>query len=144
MGMKFEERPYGPDSTPEEVSALEQSVSIHEPEVLRWEEIPVQSIFHLGIVGRRLHELSQPWAHYDLLIDLTAARPPSAKVRAALRRLFTDQPKLRRTVVFTEKNLMLSIAAKLVLTNSGLRNFAVYKTCGEALEDLRNVQRRAQ
>lgn len=137
--MELEARAYGPDSSPQEIEAIEQRIYMHETGALYWHEIPIQSPFHVGIVNRRLHELSRKLEHYDLIIDLSTARPPDTRARAALREMFNEQVKLRRTAVLTKKNFMLGALARLVLSNSGLRNFGICRTLPEALESLRQA-----
>jgi hypothetical protein len=146
MTFKFEARPYGPDSTPQEIQAIKDRISVHSPGVLCWKEVPVQSIFQFDLFEQRLNELSKDLPYYDLIIDLTEAHPPSADCRERLKPLFTGQTKMRRVAVFTEKNFMLNIAAKFVLGGSvGLKSFSVYKTREAALEDLRrNAQSAAK
>lgn len=140
MRYKFEARPYGPGSTPEQVQAIRDCIYLHAPNIIYWRELPVQSVFQFDLFEQRLNELSQDITHYDLLIDLTEAMPPNGECRERLKPLFSGQGKMRRVAVFTGKNFMLNIAAKFVLGSSvGLKNFSVSKTLDAAIEDCRRA-----
>ena len=143
MAYVFENRAYGPESTPEEIQAMQECITIHEPGILLWRELPVQSLFSLDVVEERLQILTRDLDRYDLLIDLVRATPPSPAVRARLKRIFTSQAKLGRVAVFTGKNVMLNVAAKFVLGGSvGLRKYSVHRDAEEALDELRHAPKR--
>jgi hypothetical protein len=136
MALELEARPYGPDSTPEEIQAIKARITVFRSNILMYYEAPVQSEFQLGLFGERMHELSEGMEYYDLLIDLTAAKPPSALVREQLRKLFGSQPKLRRAAVYTGRNFMLNVAARFVLGSIGLKDYSIYKTQADAVAAL--------
>jgi hypothetical protein len=143
MSYVFENRAYGPESTPEEVQAIKECITVHEPGILLWRELPVHSLFSLDVVEERLQLLIRDLDRYDLLVDLVRAAPPSPAVRERLKRIFKSQAKLGRVAVFTERNFMLNVAAKFVLGGSvGLRKFSVHRTAEEALEELRHAPER--
>jgi hypothetical protein len=133
--MELEARPYGPDSTPEEIKAIEACIAVLGNGIVTYKEVPIPSTFQLDIFERQMTALGDPKG-YRLLIDLTNAQPPSAPIRERLKRLFQSQP-LTRVSVFTGKNFMLNIAAKFVLGGVlGLKNVTIHKTRDEALEAL--------
>jgi hypothetical protein len=138
MTMKLEARAYGPDSSADEIRAIEERISVYEPGVLMYAEAPVQSEFQLDIFERRMNELGDRGG-YRLLIDLTEAKPPGATVRARLQKLFASQP-LQAVAIFTGRNFMLNIAAKFVLGGIGLKKFTVHTTQDDALKALRDVR----
>lgn len=136
MAVKFEPRPYGPESTPEELKAIEDRIYLYETGIVMYKELPVQSMFQLDIFERRMTELGDRNG-YSLLIDLTEAKPPNATIRARLQRLYGSQP-LRKVGVFTGRNFMLNIAAKFVLGGIGLKAFSVHTTLDQALGAIRD------
>jgi hypothetical protein len=139
MVYSFEQRPYGPDSTSQEVQAIQDCIQLSEPGIVSWRELPIQSLFHLDLFEKRLKELTRDLDSFDLLVDLVQAAPPPPEIRARLQHLFKAQEKIRRIAVFTGKNFMLNVAAKFVLGGSvGLRNFSVHKSREQALEELRH------
>jgi hypothetical protein len=138
MALGIEARPYGPESTPEEIAALKERVYVHSPGVIMYREVPVMTLFQLGLFEEKLNELSAALDSYALIIDLTETEAPSAPIRARLKELFVGQTKMRQTVVYTGKNFMLNVAAKFVLAQAGLRSFSVHKTREQALEALRS------
>src|SRR5262245_2619789 len=107
MALELEARPYGPDSTPEEIAALRERVMRLADNLLMYQEVPIPSLFQVGVFREKLDTLAADMTHFDLIVDLTAAKPPNAEVREALRKLFTSQPKMQRVAVFTGRNFML-------------------------------------
>jgi hypothetical protein len=99
-------------------------------------EVPVPSPFQVRLFKTRLDEVSANLSSYDLLIDLTVAKPPNAEVREALKGLFGSQTKIRKIGVYTGRNFMLNVAARFVLGSVGMRDFTVHKTLEEALKSL--------
>jgi hypothetical protein len=137
MAIQLEARSYGEDSTPEEIAAIRERVYVYRPpNVLMYVEVPVPSAYQLKIFGERMTELSASMDHFDLLIDLTHAKPPSAEIREVLKHVFKAQQKMRRAAVFTGRNFMLNVAARFVLGSIGLREFTVDKTLQDALRSL--------
>jgi hypothetical protein len=137
MAVQLEARAYGEDSTPDEIAAIRGRISVYRaPNILMYFEVPVPSPFQIKLFSERLNELSAGLERYDLIIDLTIAKPPNAAVREGLKQLFKGQTKLRRAAVFTGRNFMLNVAARFVLGSIGLPEFSVDKTLEEALKSL--------
>ena len=74
MTKKIEARPYGPDSTPEEIEAIRARLTWYEPGILLWRELPVQTIFSVRIkmirLGEMVKEVNGPITE---LVDLSEA-----------------------------------------------------------------------
>jgi hypothetical protein len=136
MPLELESRPYGEDSTPQEIEAIRARVYKYSDNLIMYNEVPIPSRFQLRHFEERMNEISAQMDHYDLLIDLTAAQPPGAEIREQLKTLFSKQKKLRKTAVFTGRNFMLNVAARFVLGRAGLREFSVHKSQEDALEAL--------
>jgi hypothetical protein len=134
MPLELESRPYGEDSTPQEIEAIRARVYPYKDNLIMYNEVPVPSRFQLQHFEERMNEIAKTVDYYDLLIDLTVAQPPGAEIREQLKKLFGGQKKLRKTAVFTGRNFMLNVAARFVLGRAGLREFSVHKTLDEALE----------
>ena len=139
--MPIEAKAYGPDSTPEEVKALRDLVSLHQEGVILLQEPPVVSEFQADVCYGRIEELLRAHPRSALIIDLRQTGRPSAEVREVLRRWFVRLgDRLRSVAVFTGKNFLLNIAAKFVLAGVP-QPFSVHKTLEEAEEAVRNVAR---
>jgi hypothetical protein len=137
MGHVPEQRPYNEDSTPEEIAAIRERISVYRPpDLLMYAEMPVPSPFACRIFKEQFDVLTADLPQYDLILDLTVAKVPDAVVREALKKLFGSQAKLRRAAVFTERNLLLNMAARYVLGSVGLRDITVHRTLEEALKAL--------
>src|SRR5262245_19822437 len=115
MTHKIEARAYGPDSTPEQKQAIKDRIFLHEPGIVCMREMPVQHVFHYSVFEERINEVIKDVLHYDLLIDLIEAAPPSAEVRERIKLFFAAQPKLRRVGIFTGKNFAVNLVAKFLL-----------------------------
>jgi hypothetical protein len=137
MAIELQARPYGDESTPDEVAAIRDRVWLYRaPDLIMYFEVPVPSPFQIRLFGKKLDELTANLKQYDLLVDLTHAKPPGAEVREALKEMFGKQPKCRKVGVFTGRNFMLNVAARFVLGSVGLKDFTVSKTLEEALKTL--------
>jgi hypothetical protein len=137
MTYKFEARPYGPESTPEEIEAMRACIYEYQPGILYWRELPVQSLYQIDIFEQRLNQATADWTYYDLIVDMVEAAPPSAEIRQRLRQLIAGQSKLRRAAIFTGKNFLVNIAVKFITgAILGPKNAGLYNTVEEAHEAL--------
>lgn len=131
-------RPYGPDSTPEEVAAIRARMRLLEPGILIWQELPIQTVFSVRIAAEKLNELIETGKKAKELVDLREATSPSREVRNELGRLYKDHPKLTHIAIVTGKNYLMNVAARFI---SVLLGFGVkctfHSTMEEALEALR-------
>jgi hypothetical protein len=137
--VQIEARAYGPDSSPEEIEAIRRRISLLRDDVILYREMPVQSPFHLDLFQEELVRLAKTLPAIALLIDLTEAKPPNARTRERLREIFRGLTNLRAAAVFTERNFVLNIAAKFVLSGLGLRSYTIHTTREEALKALANA-----
>lgn len=137
--MKLERRTYGPESSPGEIKAIKDRIYLRASDVVMYEELQVQSVFHLDLFEEKLHELARGLRSYGLLIDLTEAEFPGAEIRARLKRLFASQAKLRAIAVYTGRNFLINAAAKYVLNEPYLPPFSVHTTEEEALAALARI-----
>ena len=131
--LKLEAREYGPDSTPAEIEAIQARLYLMRPGVVMYREAPVPSPFQIGVFGEKLRRIAADLAAYDMIMDLSEAKPPGSRCREALRELFTAEPKLQRVAVFTGGNFIINSVAKLLLKNCGVRNLTMCKDEAEAL-----------
>jgi hypothetical protein len=135
MGITLEQRQYGEDSTPDEIAAIRERLSVYRPpDLFMYLEMPAPSPFACRIFKEQFDQLTADLPHYDVILDLTVAKAPDAATRVALKKLFGSLDKMRRVTVFTERNFMLNVAARFVLGSTGLRDFTVHKTLDEALK----------
>jgi hypothetical protein len=134
--MKLSRRAYGPESTPDEVTAIRQQIQPFAGDVIFYRELPVQSLFHLDLFEERLREMTRRMPMFALLIDLTEAEFPSAEIRTRLKKMFLALPNLRAVAVFTGRNFLINTAAKYVLSGPGMKPFSVHRTQEEAIAAL--------
>jgi hypothetical protein len=128
----LEDRPYGPDSNAAEVEAIRERIYVYRDGILMYVEVPVSSPFQVELFRRRMAEVSAGMTEFDVICDLTGARPPGAETRALLKDFFRGQTRMRRVAVFTGRNFLLNAAARFVLGTFGQTNLGVFKTLEEA------------
>lgn len=132
----IEDREYGPDSDQETIEAIKERVYMYNENIVYWYEVPVASVWQVQIFQQKIAELTQNLESFNIIIDLSSARPPSMKVRATIKELFKAfHGKLEKVGVFTEKNILVNLAAKFVLGDLGVPSDVV-KTKDEALDFL--------
>jgi hypothetical protein len=131
--LPIEAKAYGPDSSPQEIAAIESRLYMLRPGVVMYREVPVPSPFQIGVFADKLGRITAGLDSYTMILDLTSARPPGKQCREALRRLFAPEDRLRLVAVFTGGNFILNGVAKLLLKNSGVRNLSMCKDEQEAL-----------
>jgi hypothetical protein len=134
MTVKIEKHYYGHDSTEEEIEAIRGRVYLYKDDIIMYKEIPAPSIFSLDLFFDNIKEITGTFSSFYMIIDLTEAERPRADIRNHLKKRFPELKNLEHASVFTEKNFMLNIAAKFVMTGIGLKSFSVHKTLEEALE----------
>lgn len=135
--MQFEARPYGPDSTPEEVEAMRARISVLPSDnIVLYRELPVMSIFAVDVMFGRVEELLRPQRRACLIVDVSEGGRPDAEARKRIlewvRKL---SPPLTSIGVVTATNTLARIAAKFVqaMVPVPLRLFATISEAEEAM-----------
>ena len=144
MGYQLERRPYGEDSTEEQIAALRERVSLLEPGILLWREIPMHTQFTIKTFEDELNRGSREHGARLLLIDIAEASVPNAEIREALRHLVRRllSGPFDRLAVATGRNFFLTVSARFVLGAAiDQTRCPLYSTNEEALADLRNALR---
>lgn len=129
----IEAKEYGPDSTPEEIRAIQERLYLAGPGLVMYREVPHPTPFQIRLFADKLKELTSGLGSYAMVLDLTQARPPGRRCREALRELFAAQGNLRRVAVVTGGNFILNGIAKLLLKSSGVRAPIMCRDEAEAL-----------
>ncbi|MEP1096999.1 MAG: hypothetical protein ABJG78_17910 [Cyclobacteriaceae bacterium] len=82
---------------------------------------------------QKISKLSKDFDEFFLLIDLTIASRPTAEIRQHIFRKFAIiKSTVKHVAIFTEKNVLLNMAATFVMKKIGLRSFSIHKTQKEA------------
>lgn len=141
MPFAFERRPYGPDSTKEEIQAIRERVFLAEPGIVVWYELPVQCAFSMRLFEERAAELIKDQRDWGIVIDVTDSGPPSADVREEIRAgMLRLGIATHPYALATGKNPLLNAAAKFVIAPVlGFGSVAITKTREEAIEVVRNA-----
>lgn len=131
--MEIEKKYYEADSSEAELALLRSRVHHLQDDIYIWREIPKPSVFQVGVCGSRLRELTDGLEKFYLIIDLTEPERPSAKVRNAIKDIFTSMPNLASGAVFVGNNALLRVALKFVLSRANLQGWAVGKNLDDCL-----------
>jgi hypothetical protein len=141
MAFLFATRPYGPESTPEEIQAMRERIFVAEPGIVFWHEIPMQCGFSMQLMTEHTLALIRQQGACGLVVDLTEAQPPSAEVRGLVRPSVEQLiAATRRYVVFTGKNFLLNATAKFILgAMFGFGRVGLQRTRDEAMQEVRDA-----
>ena len=133
--MDFQLRQYGPASTPEELAAMTDRVSVIGDRMLLLHELPVQSPFSINVMFDRVEEYARDWPRFGYVVDLTDARRPDSETRAALRtRVARLGPRLTHVAIVVGNNLIMRAMARLMAHGMGLSSVSTHATRPEAIE----------
>jgi hypothetical protein len=137
----FDARPYGPDSTPEEIAAMRARVSLLADDVVLYRELPVMTVFSVDVFFGRIEELFREHGCPYLMVDVSAGGRPDAAERKRIQEWIQRlTPPLRHIAVITAKNVLVTIAAKFVQATLPV-TLSIHDTVAEAEEALRRVAR---
>jgi hypothetical protein len=126
------------NTSPAEADEIRALVTLIEPGLLKYRETPKVTAYSIQLLAEAAVRISAGLQSYAMVIDLRDAELPSAKARKALRESLFSDPRLSYVAVFTGKNSVINVVAKLVLSQSmgGLR-FSVSQHEQQALEKAR-------
>lgn len=138
----IEARPYGEESTDEEIELLKSQVEKINGDTILWKEVPVPTVFQINIFNEKLKELTVEKKNYYMIVDLTCSERPKADAINAIRKMLNNFTGLKYLAVFTGKNRILNIAAKFLVARLGLLSseFSMHKTKEEALEAIQSAK----
>ena len=136
-------REYGPESTPEERQAIADRVSVVDARILLVREVPVQSPFSVHLMYDRIETLTQYWNRFAYIVDLTEAKRPDARTRAALKeRSLRINRRISHVAVVVGTNELMRIMARLFAYGMGLASVSIHATSAEAIERARRAMER--
>ena len=135
MPPSIERRVYGPDSSPEEIAAIQARLSRYNADTFVWEEMPIQSPFSVEVMLREIQRQTANLPSFNLVVNLTQAEPPPQEVRTALYRSLDALTNMKRCACYTGRNFLLNAAAKFVLVAVRVK-VTVHKTLEDALRDV--------
>jgi hypothetical protein len=138
--VELEQRPYGPESNPEEREAIADRASVVDDRILLIHEVPVQSPFSVKLMFDRFQALANDWNRFAYVVDLTEAKRPDPETRAALKaRILEISPRVTHLAVAVGDNLLMRAMARLFAYGTGLTNVSIHATRAEAIEEARRA-----
>ena len=127
------------DTSPAELEALRGRVTLVDRRIVRLVEIPRPTEFSARVFGERIGSIDRDPGGFALLVDLSEAGVPSARVRDRLREDIFGHPDLVYGAIFTGRNAALTVVAKLVVSLALGGRFSVSSTEPEALARAREA-----
>lgn len=140
MSVSIEARPYGPDSTPEEIEAIKSRIYLHSEGVIMCRELPVMSDFSIEVLQDAVDELLRdPTCEY-LILDVAEARRPTAAQRERLgARAKTRRDRIKHIAIVTGRNVLANIAVRFIMSGV-FASFSVHKTLEDAELAIRDAR----
>jgi hypothetical protein len=129
--VEIEARPYGPDSSPEEVAALRQRANLVAGGIVSYAEVPVVTEFTVNLFFDWVSE--QEPAIHTLILDLSGGGRPASAARRALKRRLAALPEIKCLRVVFAGNLIVKVAFKFVVGSSFGRATHVYDSVEDAV-----------
>ena len=141
MALKLKAKPYGPDSSPEEIQTMKDRVRLADEECLIFHEAPVPSTFQLDICFEEIYKIIQNKQIKYMILDLTEANRPGSEIRSHIREKWKPiKDQLKHVAVYTDKNFMVNMAAEFVFKAIGFNSFSIHKTKEQASKAIENAR----
>lgn len=114
---ELEARPYGPDSSPEEIAAMRACVYPHALGIIMYQEPPVGSMFQTEVYMTRLRELLDELGRSSVIVDLRqvdmGSRPDAAHRAHITDSLAAMGDRVERIAVVTDK-LLFKVGTRFI------------------------------
>lgn len=138
--IEIEARPYGPDSSADEVAALQARVSIDDANILVVREIPISTPFSIDVLHDRIEQLLERHQCSAMLVDLrTSGRSDAATRQRINERTARLMGRLRHIAVIVPANPLVKASARFAQAS-----MPVPVTLHESIEDGMEALRRGE
>jgi hypothetical protein len=122
--------------------ALLERVQIVDDRVVRYREIPHQTVESVNLMLSRLEELTRPWPTFVEVLDLSSVHRPSPEVRAALSKWMKRlSPRLLHMAVVVRTNYVMRAVARFVAYSMNVREISFHDSEEQAMESARRARR---
>lgn len=138
---EIENRPYGPDSSEQEIAAISRRISAVDDDIFIWHELPKQTAFSVQVMGQSLREQTQGLDAFYLIADLRDAGRPDAEVREAIRENMLSIPHKVHFSALVGGNVMLIMAAKFIISRFGVESWSVTKSMDDSLAEIEKIKK---
>jgi len=139
--VEIEARAYGPESTPEEIAAIQARLTVVDDNVVLWRELPVMSPFSVDVCYDRLEALCRAHGCRLALVDVRGGGRPDAAARKRIQQRVTRvDNQLVHVAIVVGANPLVRVAARFVQAGMPVRA-SIHATIEEGMEALRCVER---
>ncbi|SEC34006.1 hypothetical protein SAMN04489761_2721 [Tenacibaculum sp. MAR_2009_124] len=99
--------------TEENRDAIISTIFLCNPNVVYMYETTHHNMQKIKVQRQWLFEITKNHKSYDLIVDLSRSKPPSAEIREGIKTFLND--KMNRIYIYIGSNVLLKLAAKFVL-----------------------------
>ncbi|CAM1361557.1 hypothetical protein [Tenacibaculum xiamenense] len=99
--------------TEEDKEAIISTVFFCHPNVLYMYETTHHNMHKIKIQREWLFKITKDYESYNLIVDLSRSKPPSAEIREGIKTFLSD--KMNRIYIYIGSNVLLKLAAKFIL-----------------------------
>lgn len=118
-----------------EKACIEARVVVLQPDLIYMLEVPTPSPGATEVIDDGIKNITQGKL-FKLIVDLSAAKPPNGEAREAIK-YFLSNPNISKVALFTEKNKIMTYAARFVVSLAFKQgNFGIFQTYEEACKFL--------
>lgn len=133
MAEKVEAKVYGSKCSLAERETLLARVKLEGNNIISYQEVPVLSEFQVNLMFDKVQTLADTLPALYMLVDLTEAKKPTAKIRKLLRERLSQLKNLKHIAIFTGKNFLITIAVKFVFGMMDFVSLSAHSTKEDAL-----------
>ena len=126
----------------EVIEALRQNVFIVYKDVVCYKEVPVPSPLSVNVLFDEFVRIAEPLKTYAMLIDVSNARRPDAKLRLVIDARMNNLPgEIFHCAYITGKNPIINTAIRFLMFRSRLQSFSINRTKEIAIKKIENARR---
>ncbi len=139
---KFEQVSYAKNSPGEVIEDLKRNVFVVYKDVVCYKEVLNPSPFSVNILFDEFERIVRPFDTYAMLIDVSNAKRPDAKLRIAIGARMSRLPQgIFHCAYVTGKKPIINTAIRFLMFRSPLKNFSISSTIEVAIKKIENARR---
>jgi len=101
-------------------------------------EVPYPTEQSVLIIFNQIRFLSNKYDHYTIIIDLSEASRPKAKIRRCINDQFVSLANRLVHCSYIATNPLLQVALRFVMFNSGLDSYSIHSKWEDALKTVKS------
>src|SRR3989338_7528897 len=106
---------------------MEERIKLLEPNVIFYDEVPIQTLDSLKTMFDHVFELSAGLDPWFLIVDIRKTTPPTPEIRQRLQDIYTHAPGLKHVALITGMSRLLALVVRFVAGKSIKIPFSLVK-----------------